>query len=147
MIPTTLKLGPVPGWAFLWILLLTAVGIFAWRALYLIRLLRLGRAENRFDQIGARLKRVLVYVFGQRRLLEEPLVGIPHVLIFYGFVVFLLATSGMLLQGLFPGLTIPSVDQNHYLAPVVDIFAVLVLGGLAVSSFRRYVLRRLAVDV
>jgi Fe-S oxidoreductase len=126
MTPTTLKLGPAPGWAFLWILFLTAVGVFAWRAVYLVRLLRLGRAENRF---------------GQRRLLEEPLVGIPHVLIFYGFVVFLMATSGMLLQGLFPGLTIPSVDQNHYLAPVVDIFAVLVLGGLAVSSFRRYVLR------
>jgi len=141
MIPTTLKLGSVPGWAFLWILFLAAVGIFAWRAVYLVRLLRLGRAENRFDQIGSRLKRVLVYVFGQRRILHEPLVGIPHAFIFYGFVVFLLATSGMLLQGLLPRLSIPTVEQNHYLAPVVEIFAVLVLGGLAVSSLRRYVLR------
>ena len=141
MIPTALKIGPVPGWALLWILFLLAVGIFARRVSFLVRLLRLGRADNRFDRIPARLKRVLVYVFGQRRLLDEPLVGIPHVLIFYGFVVFLMATTGMLLQGLFPSLSIPTAERNPILAPVVDIFAVLVLGGLAVSSFRRYVLR------
>jgi len=141
MIPTALKIGPVPGWAILWVLLLLSGGIFAWRVSFLVRLLRLGRADNRFDQIPARLKQVLVYVFGQRRLLEEPLVGIPHVLIFYGFVVFVMATAGMLLQGLFPSLSIPTAERNPLLGPVVDIFAVLVLGGLAVSSFRRYVLR------
>jgi Fe-S oxidoreductase/nitrate reductase gamma subunit len=141
MIPTSLKLGPVPGWAILWVLFLLAGGIFAWRVSFLVRLLRLGRADNRFDQIPARLKQVLVYVFGQRRLLDEPLVGVPHVLIFYGFVVFLMATTGMLLQGLFPNLNIPTAERNPILAPVVDIFAVLVLAGLVVSTFRRYVLR------
>jgi Fe-S oxidoreductase/nitrate reductase gamma subunit len=141
MIPTALKIGPVPGWAILWVLLLLSAGIFAWRVSFLVRLLRLGRADNRFDQIPARLKQVLVYVFGQRRLLDEPLVGIPHVLIFYGFVVFVMATTGLLLQGLFPNLSIPTAERTPILATVVEIFAVLVLGGLAVSSFRRYVLR------
>jgi Fe-S oxidoreductase/nitrate reductase gamma subunit len=141
MIPTALKYGPVPGWAILWTLFLVAAGIFAWRVAFLIRLLRLGRPDNRFEQIPARLKRVLVYVFGQRRLLDEPLVGIPHVFIFYGFVVFLFASTGLLLQGLFPTLKIPTAETNPVLAPVVDIFAVLVLAGLAVSTFRRYVLR------
>jgi len=87
MIPTTAKLGLVPGWAVLWLFFLVAVGIFARRVVFLIRLVKLGRAENRFDNIPERLKRVLIYVFGQRRLLDEPLVGIPHVLIFYGFLV------------------------------------------------------------
>ncbi len=141
MIPTTAKLGPVPGWLILWLVFLAAVGMFAWRVVFLVRLLKLGRAENRFDRFGQRLRNVLAYVFGQRRLLDEPLVGIPHLLIFYGFLVFLLATTGMLLQGMFPGLRIPTVEQSHYLAPVVDLFAVLVLGGLVVSSFRRFVIR------
>jgi len=141
MVPTAAKLGPVPGWTILWLVFLVAVGLFAWRVAFLVRLLMLGRAEDRFDQIRERFKRLLVYVFGQRRLLDELLVGIPHVLIFYGFLVFLLATSGMLLQGLFPGLRLPTIEQNRYLAPVVDIFAVLVLAGLAVSSFRRFVIR------
>jgi Fe-S oxidoreductase/nitrate reductase gamma subunit len=141
MVPTAVNLGPVPGWLILWVVFLLAVGLFARRVVYLVRLLQLGRAENRFDRISERLKRLLVYVFGQRRLLDEPLVGIPHILIFYGFLVFLLATTGLLLQGLLVGLPIPTVEGNRYLAPVVDAFAVLVLAGLAVSSFRRFVIR------
>ena len=141
MIPTTANFGPVPGWAILWLAFVVAVGLFAWRVGFLIRLLALGRPEKRWDRIPARLKQVLVYVFGQRRLLDEPLVGIPHLLIFYGFLIFATATTGMLLQGLFPGLPIPSVEENRYLAPVVDIFAILVLGALAVSSYRRFVIR------
>lgn len=141
MVPSVAKLGFVPGWAILWLVFLAAAGIFAYRATFLVRLLKLGRAENRFDRIAERLGRLLAYVFAQRRLLDEPLVGVPHVLIFYGFLVFLMATSGMLLQGLLPGWQIPTVEQNRYLAPLVDVFAVLVLGGLAVSSFRRFVIR------
>ncbi len=141
MIPTTAKFGFVPGWAILWMAFLVAVGLFAWRATFLVRLLRLGRAENRFDHIPERLKRVLIYVFGQRRMFDEPLVGIPHLFIFYGFIVFVIATTGLLLQGLFPGVHVPTVEQSRFLAPTVDIFAVLVLAGLAVSSFRRFVIR------
>ena len=141
MVPTGAQLGPVPAWAILWLMFLIAAGLFAWRAVFLVRLLMLGRPEMRWDRIPERIKRVLVYVLGQERMLDEPLVGIPHVLIFYGFLVFLMATSGMLLQGLFPSLTIPSLEENRYLGPVVDVFAVLVLGGLAVTSFRRFVLR------
>jgi Fe-S oxidoreductase/nitrate reductase gamma subunit len=146
MVPTAAKLGPVPSWGILWLVFLLAVGLFACRVTFLVGLLRLGRpvrcpTEMRWGRIPERIKRVLIYVFGQRRLLDEPLVGIPHVLIFYGFVVFLLATTGMLIQGLVPNLQIPTVEGNRYLAPVVDIFAVLVLGGLVVSSFRRFIIR------
>lgn len=141
MIPTNAHLGPVPAWAFLWLAFLTAVGLFAWRVTFLVRLLMLGRGDVRWDRVGTRLKRVLVNVFGQPRLLEEPLVGIPHLLIFYGFLAFALATGSMLMQGLFPGWGLPGLEENHFLAPTVEIFAVIVLVALAVSSFRRFVLR------
>jgi Fe-S oxidoreductase len=141
MIPTTIKFGPVPGWAILWVAFLAAVGACLWGVTTLVRLLLLGRPENRFDQIPKRLWRVAVYILAQRRMLEEPLVGIPHLLIFYGFLVFLLSTTGMLVKGLMPGLPIPALEENWLFAPIVDIFAVLVLAGLVVSSFRRFVLR------
>jgi Fe-S oxidoreductase/nitrate reductase gamma subunit len=141
MIPTTAKFGVVPGWAILWLVFLAASGLFVWRATFLVRLLCLGRAENRFDHIPERLKRTLTYVFGQRRMLDEPLVGIPHLFIFYGFVVFVMATTGILLQGLFPVVHVPAVEQNRFLALTADIFAVLVFAGLAVTSFRRFVIR------
>jgi Fe-S oxidoreductase/nitrate reductase gamma subunit len=141
MIPGPPQMAPTPSWAILWALFLTAVGLFTWRVTYLIRLLRLGRPEMRWDRIPERLKQVLVYVFGQRRLLDEPLVGVPHLFIFYGFLVFLLATSGMLLQGLLPGLPVPDLEENRIIAPIIDVFAALVLIALAVTSFRRFVLR------
>jgi Fe-S oxidoreductase/nitrate reductase gamma subunit len=141
MIPTTTNFGPIPGWAILWVVFLVSVGLFAWRVSFLIRLLMLGRSEIRWDRIPERLRRVAVYVFGQRRMLDEPLVGIPHFFIFYGFLVFLLATSGMLLQGLFPSLPVPSLEENRYIAPVIDAFAVVVLIALAITSFRRFVIR------
>ena len=147
MIPTTARIGFVPGWVILWMLFLSAVGLFIRRARFFVRLLRLGRAENRFDRIPERLKRVLVYVFGQRRMFDEPLAGIPHLFIFYGFVVFVMATSSMLVQGLLPGVRIPSLEQSRLLAPVVDIFAVLVLAGLTVSSFRRFVIRPMGLQI
>jgi Fe-S oxidoreductase len=140
-VPTSDFLGPVPGWAMLWAMLLIALGLFAGRAAFLIRLLRLGRAEKRWDRIPLRLWRVAREVFGQRRVVDEPLVGVPHLVIFYGFLVFLLATSGMLLDGLFPGARLPSLEDNRYAAPWMDLFAALVLAALAVTSFRRFVLR------
>ena len=141
MMPTLIRFGPVPGWAILWVVFLAAVAIFAWRVTTLIRLLLLGRYENRFDRIPQRIWRVVVYILGQRRMLEEPLIGLPHLLIFYGFLMFLLSTNSMLLSGLLPFLHLPTVDENRFLAPVVDVFGVLVLAGLAVSSFRRFILR------
>ncbi len=141
MVPTSAHLGPVPVWVILWLVFVAAVGLFAWRAVFLVRLLRLGRPEMRWDRIPERIKNVVVYVFGQRRMLDEPLVGIPHLFIFYGFVVFLLATSGMLLQGLLPGLPVPNLEENRLIAPIIDIFAALVLIALAITSFRRFILR------
>ncbi|MFB3922241.1 MAG: heterodisulfide reductase-related iron-sulfur binding cluster [Terriglobia bacterium] len=141
MVPTNAHLGPIPAWVILWVALAAAVGLFAWRVVFLVRLLGLGRPELRWDHVLERVKRVMIYVFGQRRMLDEPLVGIPHVFIFYGFLVFLLATSGMLLQGLLPGLPIPRLEENRYFAPVIDIFAAVVLIALAVTSFRRFILR------
>jgi len=141
MIPGPPKMAMTAEWAILWALFLAASGLFAWRVTYLIRLLRLGRPEMRWDRIPERIQKVLVYVFGQRRMLDEPLVGIPHLFIFYGFIVFVMATSGMLLQGLLPGLPIPKLEENRFFAPIIDIFAAVVLMALAVTSFRRFILR------
>jgi hypothetical protein len=52
MVPTANLVGPVPAYVFLWIVVLLAVGMFAYRVRTLFLLLRLGQPENRFDQIG-----------------------------------------------------------------------------------------------
>jgi len=47
-----------------------------------------GRPEMRFDRLPERLKRVLIYVLGQRRVIRDPVGGLSHASLFWGFVIF-----------------------------------------------------------
>ena len=69
----------------------------------LIRWILKGKNENRFDHVGRRLKKVLINVFGQKRLLKEPLAGIMHFFIFWGFIFITIGTIEVLMSGIFPG--------------------------------------------
>ena len=60
------------------ILFLVSLGIFcglAWRRLSLIRL---GRPENRFGSIPARIGEMLLFAFGQKKVLARPF-GVNHI--------------------------------------------------------------------
>lgn len=129
----------VPGYLLLWLLSLIALGLFARRIYFLYRLLRLGRPENRFDQPRARIKQFIVHVLGQRLLFEEPLIGIVHAAgFFWGFVFYAVSFAWALLEGLFPFLPIPSVEAVGPLSLILEVFAVLVLMGIAIAAYRRY---------
>ncbi len=116
----------------------------------LIRGLRLGKPEDRFDSYGSRLKSVVIYVAGQARVLSQ-LAGIGHFIIFWGFIFITLGT----IEHIF-GMIIPSFSyQALFGAPVADtisflqdILALLVLGAIVVSLFRRFFLKpiRLKID-
>ena len=60
------------------VVLVSALGFFAYSCRRLIRFLGIGRKENRFDAIGARLKNVLTVAFGQSKLLRDPVAGWMH---------------------------------------------------------------------
>ena len=53
--PVKITLFGLPGLALLWVLTVVALAVFGWRVAQLIGLLRRGRPENRFDQLGKRL--------------------------------------------------------------------------------------------
>jgi Fe-S oxidoreductase len=88
------------------ILLVGALGFFSYSCRRLVRFLSIGRKENRFDKIAARLKNVLIVAFGQTKLLREPLAGWMHFFIFWGFVILLTAILEAILEGFHPGLTL-----------------------------------------
>ncbi|MEK9138044.1 MAG: Fe-S oxidoreductase, partial [Bacteroidota bacterium] len=84
------------------LVLLCALSFFGWNVRRLIRYLRVGKKENRFDQVGTRLKNTLKIALGQSKLMREPLAGILHVMIFWGFVVLLAAVVESIGEGLYP---------------------------------------------
>lgn len=87
-------------------LLTAAVVFFCYSSSRLIRRLRIGKAEPRCDRIGTRLKKVLTVAFGQSKLLRDPVAGVMHFCIFWGFMILLSAVAEALVQGFQPGFTL-----------------------------------------
>jgi Fe-S oxidoreductase len=128
---------------------LAAFVLFFYNAKRLISYLKLGQKEDRFKDIGQRIKNVLVIAFGQSKLLRDPLAGTVHFLIFWGFILFLFAVLESLIQGFYSGFTWEFLGPIYSLITLAqDVFGVFVLAAVLISFFRRYVIHiaRLEVD-
>jgi hypothetical protein len=93
MSPSHQWYGVVPGWLPFYALIAVALVLFTRRAIFLLRLMLTGKPAARWDKVPQRLVAVLVYVFGQARLLQNDFwPGLMHATIFWGFVVLTLGT-------------------------------------------------------
>ncbi|HEY0713837.1 MAG TPA: (Fe-S)-binding protein, partial [Polyangia bacterium] len=138
-------------------LLLAALGAFAWTLRRFGRMVLAGKPEPRFDRIPERLNSVLVYFFGQKKVVED--VPIPskrakglvktlgsrhHVLIFWGFILITVGTVELLIRGLFPSFSYALIlgeTVARVLASAIDVFNLIVLAMIVFGAFRRLVLQ------
>jgi Fe-S oxidoreductase len=122
------------------LVLLAALGYFAFSVRRLIRGLQIGRKEDRFDNIPARLKNVLVVAFGQSKLLREPLAGLMHFFIFWGFVILLSAVLEAIVEGLVPGFTLAVLGPLYPpLAVLQETIGILVIAACLAALVRWYI--------
>lgn len=128
----------IPGYLLLWFLTLCSLTLFGRRVAHYVRILRRARPENRWDHPLGRVRLFLTYVMGQRRLLDEPLIGIAHLLIFWAFVFYATSFFWNLLRGLFPLLPVPYADGVWGVALALEIFGLLALVSILVAAIRRY---------
>jgi Fe-S oxidoreductase len=121
------------------LVLVAALTFFARNAGRLVRQLKIGGQENRFDNPGRRIRNVLVIALGQTKLLREPLAGFLHVLVFWGFIVLLAAVLESIGEGLFPGFSF------RFLGPLYPPLTFLedAFGGFVTISVLVYLYRRL----
>ncbi len=142
MTPFRQDLWNLPQWMYPvhWSLVILCGALVVYGLWRRVRLWRMGQPTVRTDQIGKRIKGLLLYGLGQRRILAEPYPGLMHGLIFYSFVVFFIATS---LVGIQMDAGLPILKGNFYLAfeLIVNAFTLLFLAGLGLAAFRRYVQR------
>jgi Fe-S oxidoreductase len=131
-----------------------AVGVFSYVVYRLVRILLLGAKEDRFDHIGERIRSVVVFVLGQRRVIREP-AGIGHFFIFWGFVFITIGTVEAFVKGVWPGFTYRTILDPLGLGflyfplnLVIDLISVAVLVALLVALYRRFILKpiRLQTD-
>ena len=137
MDPVKISIFGLPGLLLLWLLTLVAFGVFGYRMWQLVGLLRQGRYEDRFDQLGRRIGHVITHVLLQPRIFNERSIGLPHFLIFWGFVIYASCFNWALVRGLFPLLPVPYPDEVKVVSLFLELFSVLVLISLGVAVARR----------
>ncbi|MFO8011009.1 MAG: (Fe-S)-binding protein [Dehalococcoidia bacterium] len=121
------------------IVIACAILLFIWSAYRRFRLIALGRPENRFNSIGRRVWNMLYYAFFQRRVVKRAY-GLNHFVLFWCFIILMIANAEFLLNGLFPDqIALSKLPDGvyHALAAVFDIVSILALAAVIIAIGRR----------
>ena len=126
------------------VILAVAIGFFARSAKRLDRWLHIGRDEVRTDHPDQRTKNFLLIGLGQSKILRDPVGGMMHALVFWGFCVLGLGTLEIMIQGLYTPFTWDVILPRFLYLPYVvsqEIFAVFVLIPVTYLLYRRLVIK------
>ncbi|MCC7411019.1 MAG: (Fe-S)-binding protein [Gammaproteobacteria bacterium] len=87
-----------------------------------------------------RWRHFLTHVFAQPRLLRAPSAGVSHLLIFWGFLVLFIGTILVAIEHHTP---LSFFHGMFYLlfSLITDVFGILLIAGVCIAGYRRYVLR------
>ncbi|HBA72135.1 MAG: electron transfer flavoprotein [Geobacteraceae bacterium GWC2_55_20] len=103
-----------------------------------LQLVAIGVPENRFDNPFGRLLGMFNYAFAQKRVLARPY-GFNHFMLFWAFMLLLVANGEFLLEGLLPGVNLALLPQPlyHTLQLLFDLVSVAALVSVLVALARR----------
>jgi len=102
------------------------------------------KPSSRTDRMMDRIKGILIYVFGQKRILKNyTWAGIEHFMLFWGFMIIIAGSLEMLILGFKPGFEIFGFLggnlQGVYLL-ILDIVQALVILALVMGALNRTVI-------
>ena len=81
---------------------LSAFGFLFWSLRNLFLYMKVAKKkDDRFNDVGRRIGNVIKIAFGQSKLLRDPVAGTVHFLIFWGFMLFILAVIEAIIQGFY----------------------------------------------
>ncbi|APR85704.1 Fe-S oxidoreductase [Minicystis rosea] len=131
------------------IIIVALSAVFAWSANRRWQLLKVGRDENRTDDLGERIKGTFIYAFGQKKMPYYRLAGIAHILIFGGFLVVQLRTLMLWGRGFDPSFNLFVLGPEPVLGLPLgnlyefakDVVGTLVVVGALIFIYYRVVKR------
>jgi ferredoxin len=137
----------ISGYIIFWLLFLIAAGLFTQRIILLIRLLKLGRPENRTDHLAFRIRNMVKVVLTQSSNLksvtaQDP-AAIGHAMMFWGLIVFVVAyvifigfAAGF---GLFP--SISGSEFERVVFSILDIIGIFIIASIIWVIIKRYIIK------
>lgn len=122
------------------LVLIAAALFFIWSCYRRFSLVLKGRPDNRLDSFWQRFWNMLYYAFGQKRVVAKPF-GINHFVLFWAFMILLIANAEFIINGLVPGVSFSRLPDGSYftLSFIFDIMSLLALLSVLIAMFRRIV--------
>jgi len=122
---------------------LLSFALFVYSCRNLIRYMLVAKKkDDRFSGVGERIIRIIKVVFGQSKLLREPVAGSIHFIIFWGFVIFLFAVTESIIQGFYSPFSWEFLGRMYLLiSSVSDVFGLLVIISVLIALFRRFIVK------
>lgn len=125
-----------------WLVFIAAASVFARSVWKLRQYLRFAQPDNRFDNLGRRMRQMLTVGLLQTKILRDPKAGLIHVSIFWGFLVLLAAAAEAVLEGLYPALNLNWLGPIYSLSTIAtDVFCALIIVATIAALWRRYITR------
>jgi len=130
----------IPWYIFIGIWSFIAIGLHVYQVGFIIKLIRLGKDDDRFNSWQQRMKEFLTDWLGQRKVVEDKLAGYAHALIFWGFLMLVsdvidLGTGGLFLRFLH------FIYLGNIWNLVVDIGYTMAGIGILFALYRRLIVR------
>lgn len=123
---------------FLAALLLT-LGVFAYTTRRFIAFFKITRKGFPVKDLGKRFGVMMEVAIGQTKIFRRPVMGLLHALVFWGFLVILIGSIEMVIDGLFGlerSLAFLGIVHDVIMASG-DIFALVIAFAIAIFLFRR----------
>src|SRR5699024_7071562 len=86
-----------------------------------------------------RMKRIMINVFGQKKLLKDKKSGIIHIMMFYGFILVQFGAIDMFIKGLSPGNHLPLGSIYPGFTFFQEIVTLMILVAVVWAFYRRYI--------
>ncbi len=121
------------------IALLITLGVFAFTAWRYVRLFKLTKPDFPVHDFGKRFGLMMKVAIGQTKMFRRPILGFIHALVFWGFLVILVGSIEMVIDGLF------GIERSlnfmgwfyDFLMASGDIFALIIAVAIIIFLSRR----------
>ena len=126
------------------IFFLVAISFFIRNVMKLYRNINLGISINRNDNKKQRWLQMLRIAFGQSKMIDKPIVGILHIIVYLGFIIINIELLEILIDGIFGTHRIfaPFLGSFYnFLIGSFEIFALMVIVSVVIFLIRRNIIK------
>lgn len=116
-----------------------AISLFVYVVKTRMAYIRLGKKAEFDNDVKARLQKIWVNVFGQKKLLKDKKSGAIHVMFFYGFILVQFGAIDFIWRGIHPGSHLPLGPLYPGFTFFQEIITLVILVATFWAFYRRYI--------